>query len=131
MHFVASIVLYYGCMAVYKLGPFYCQFQMVSLLPLMTAIYYLFAVCSEKKLMKVFDKPFVGNIIYVISSLTLEIYLVQYAVFTDALNGLFPLNLGIAYLMIFAVAYVLKCLSNLFSLVFAGEDINFKSICKL
>lgn len=97
----------------------------------MTAIYYLFVVCSNKKLLKVFDKPLAGNVIYVISSLTLEIYLVQYAVFTDALNGLFPLNIAIVYLMIFAVAYVLKCLSNLFSIVFAAEDISIKSICKL
>lgn len=126
-----SIALYYGCMAMYKLGPFYCRFQIFSLLPLMTAIYYLFVVCSNKKLLKVFDKPLAGNVIYVISSLTLEIYLVQYAVFTDALNGLFPLNIAIVYLMIFAVAYVLKCLSNLFSIVFAAEDISIKSICKL
>lgn len=129
--FAVSLVLYYACMAVYKLGPFYCQFQMVSLLPLMLSIYYLFAVCSNEKLLKVFEKPVAGNIIYMVSSLTLEIYLVQYAVFTDAMNGIFPLNIPIVYLMIFAVAYVLKCLSNLFSLVFAGEDINIKSVCRI
>ena len=118
-------------MAVYKLGPIYCQFQMVSLLPLMVSIYYLFIVCSDKKLLKVFDNPVSGNIIYVISSLTLEIYLVQYALFTDAFNDFFPLNIVLVYLMIFAVAYILKCLSNLFSLVFTGEDINIKSICRI
>ena len=54
----------------------------------MLSIYYLFAVCSNEKLLKVFEKPVAGNIIYMVSSLTLEIYLVQYAVFTDALNGI-------------------------------------------
>lgn len=28
--FLISIILYYACMAAYKLGPLYCHFQMVS-----------------------------------------------------------------------------------------------------
>ncbi|MDY4173771.1 MAG: acyltransferase family protein [Bacteroidales bacterium] len=126
--FVMSIVLYYACMAAYKLGPFYCHFQMVSLLPLMAAIYYLFVICSDKKLLKVFDMPIVGNVVYVISSLTLEIYLVQYAIFTDRLNSIFPLNIFVVYLAIFAVAYILKCFSNLFTLVFSNSHICLKQI---
>lgn len=40
--------------------------------------------------------------LYAVSALTLEIYLVQYALFTDKLNFMFPLYLSVMYLMIFA-----------------------------
>lgn len=78
-----------------------------------------------------FEKPLVGNVVYAVSALTLEIYLVQYALFTDALNFMFPLNIPVMYLMIFAVAYVLKCLSQVFSQVFGGGDFEVKKVFKL
>lgn len=85
-------------MAIYKLGPFFCKFQIVSLIPLLLAIYFFFMFCSCEKMIKVFDKTVLGNVVYAISALTLEIYLVQYALFTDSMNGLFPLNIIITYL---------------------------------
>lgn len=84
-------------MAVYKLGPIFCHFQMVSLIPLLLAIYLFFMFCSCEKITKVFDKALCGNVVYFISALTLEIYLVQYALFTDRMNFMFPLNIPIMY----------------------------------
>lgn len=118
-------------MAIYKLGPVYCHFQMVSLIPLLVGIYYFFMFCSCTQVTSLFDKPIVGNVVYVVSSLTLEIYLVQYALFTDKLNGLFPLNILMMYLMIFVLAYCLKCLSQLFSQLFNESDMKFGKIFKL
>lgn len=129
--FFGSIVLYYACMAAYKLGPVYCHFQMASLIPLLTGIYFFFMFCSCKQVTRVFEKPLVGNVVYAVSALTLEIYLVQYALFTDALNFMFPLNIPVMYLIIFAVAYVLKCLSQVFSQVFGGGDFEVKKVFKL
>ena len=118
-------------MAIYKLGPIFCHFQMVSLIPLLMAIYFFFMLCSCEKMIKVFDHALYGTVVYIISALTLEIYLVQYALFTDKMNFLFPLNLPVMYLMIFAVAYVLKCLSQVFSQVFSKEDVEVKKMFKL
>lgn len=129
--FFGSLVLYYACMAIYKLGAFWCHFQIVSLIPLLLAIYYFFMFCSCKNMVKVFEKPWMGNVVYFISALTLEIYLVQYALFTDKMNFMFPLNLPIMYLMIFGVAYVLKCLSQVFSQVFGGGEFEVKKIFKI
>lgn len=129
--FFGSLVLYYACMAIYKLGAFWCHFQMVSLIPLLLAIYYFFMLCSCKKMVMVFDKPWMGNVVYFISALTLEIYLVQYALFTDKMNFVFPLNLPVMYLMIFGVAYALKCLSQVFSQVFGGGEFEVKGIFKI
>ena len=129
--FFGNIILYYVCMAVYKLGPIFCHFQMVSLIPLLLAIYFFFMFCSCEKITKVFDKALWGNVVYFISALTLEIYLVQYALFTDRMNFMFPLNIPIMYLMIFAVAYVLKVLSQMFSQVFRTEDVEVKGMFKV
>ena len=129
--FFGNIILYYVCMAVYKLGPIFCHFQMVSLIPLLLAIYFFFIFCSCEKITKVFDKALWGNAVYFISGLTLEIYLVQYALFTDRMNFMFPLNIPIMYLMIFGVAYVLKVLSQSFSQIFDKEDITVKKLFKV
>lgn len=129
--FLISIILYYACMAAYKLGPLYCHFQMVSLIPLLFAIYFFFIFCSCKKMTKVFDNVLYGNVVYFISSLTLEIYLVQYALFTDRMNFMFPLNLPVMYLMIFGVAYVLKVLSQVFSQIFSKENVEVKKLFSL
>ena len=126
--FFFSLVMYYACMAIYKLGPIFCHFQMVSLVPLLFAIYFFFMFCSCTKVTRVFEHVLLGNVVYFISSLTLEIYLVQYALFTDKMNFMFPLNIPVMYLMIFALAYVQKCLSKLFSQIFSGEDIAVKRL---
>lgn len=118
-------------MAAYKLGSVFCHFQMVSLIPLLLAIYFFFMFCSCEKITKVFDKALWGNAVYFISGLTLEIYLVQYALFTDRMNFMFPLNIPIMYLMIFGVAYVLKVLSQSFSQIFGKEDITVKKLFKV
>lgn len=129
--FFGSIVLYYACMAVYKLGPVYCHFQMVSLIPLLLSIYFFFMFCSCEKMTRVFDKALCGNVVYFISSLTLEIYLVQYALFTDRMNFMFPLNIPVMYLMIFGVAYVLKVFAQGFSQIFGKEDVVVKKLFKV
>ena len=129
--FFISIILYYLCMALYKVDSFYCHFQIVSLFPLLLGIYYLFMFCSSDKLVKVFDHPLIGNVVYIISALTLEIYLVQYALFTDKLNFLFPLNILAIYLLIFIFAYILKILSQLFSHVFKESEMKISDIFKL
>lgn len=80
---------------------------------------------------KVFDNVLCGNMVYFISSLTLEIYLVQYALFIDRMNFMFPLNLPVMYLMIFGVAYVLKVLSQVFSQIFSKENVEVKKLFSL
>lgn len=129
--FLGNIVAYYVCMGVYKIDAFYCNFQIVSLIPLLLAIYYFFMFCSCVKVQKVFERPLLGNIVYVISAMTLEVYLVQYALFTDRWNGVFPLNIPLMYLLIFIVAYGLKCLAQLFSQFFSKADFEWKRVFKL
>lgn len=124
---MSGLILYYICMGVYKIDSFYCNFQIVSLLPLLFAIYWIYRFCNTHFICRLIDGKY-GALIYFISSLTLEIYMVQYAIFTDKMNELFPLNIIIIYILIFIAAYVLKCLSHIFSQIFSNEKFCFKSV---
>ena len=56
--------------------------------------------------------------IILISQLSLEIYIVQFAVLTGDYNSLFPLSFLINGLLVLIFAYVLKVLTNAFLHVF-------------
>ena len=59
------------------------------------------------------------------------IYLVQYALFTDKMNHLFPLNLLIMLVIIIAAAYVLlRCMARIFAQTFKAEDYNWREVFK-
>lgn len=128
VYVLISVLFYYICMGSYKLNPTLCKYQLISLIPLLSTIYWLFVFCDTVKITSVFNKLQVGKSIYFISTLTLEVYMVQYALFTDKFNGVFPLNIVLTYFAIFLVAYFLKCSSNLFSLIFKEERITWKKI---
>lgn len=125
-----SLICYYTCMGIYKISPFYCKFQIISLIPLLFSIYWMYQFCNSPKVNSIL-KSKKGEIIYFISCLTLEVYMVQAAIFTDKLNFLFPLNIIIIYLIIFITAYILKCMSNIFSQIFNDKAFNIKAIYKL
>lgn len=84
-----SVLFYYACMGSYKLNPMLCRYQLISLISLLSTIYWLFVFCDTVKIASVFDKPQVSKPIYFISTLTLEVYMVQYALFTDKFNVFF------------------------------------------
>lgn len=130
-YFLICIIFYYICMAIYKIGPLYCRFQIVSLVPLLFAIYWLYKFCCTEWSLSIFQKKYVGKIIYWISALTLQIYLVQYVLFTEKYNNVFPLNLLLTYLVIFIMSYILKCASQFFVQLFAIEKINWEKVIKL
>lgn len=115
-------------MGIYKIDPFFCKFQLISLIPLLSSIYWIYRFCDTPQIYKILEYKSGGKFIYFISTLTLEIYMVQYAIFTDKLNNIFPLNIIIIYIIIFIAAYLLKCTAHLFSQVFSNEPFNNKNI---
>lgn len=125
---VLSLIVYYILMGIYKIEPYFCRFQVVSLLPLLTAIYWMYRFCGTPAVNRILEYRVGGKFIYFISALTLEIYMVQYAVFTDKLNGIFPFNILIIYIIIFIAAYLLKCASHLFSQIFGNEPFDRQGI---
>ena len=125
------LLLYYLCMAVYKIDAWWCQFQIISLLPLLGAIYFTFQWCNSVEISKIVEKKYIGKVIYFISGITLEVYMVQYALFTDKYNSFWPLNIVCVFFFIFIMAYLLKCSSRVFSLVFSDTPWKWKEIFKI
>ena len=125
---LVSLITYYVLMGIYKIDPFFCKFQLISLIPLLSSIYWIYRLCDTPQIYKILEYKSGGKFIYFISTLTLEIYMVQYAIFTDKLNNIFPLNIIIIYIIIFIAAYLLKCTAHLFSQVFSNEPFNNKNI---
>lgn len=130
LYAVSGLVVYYACMGIYKVDPFYCNFQVISLMPLLFAIYWMYRFCNTNYVCRILDGR-TGLAIYFISSLTLEIYMVQYAIFTNSMNGLFPLNIIITYILIFVAAYVLKCSSKVFSQIFSNETFSVHKVLQV
>ena len=125
-----GLVTYYMCMGIYKVDPFFCRFQIVSLVPLLFTVYWMYRACEATVLHRLLEKK-IGTVIYIISTLTLEIYMVQYAIFTDKMNFIFPTNIIVIYLLIFIAAYLLKCMSKLFSQIFSENTFDWEKIYQL
>lgn len=104
------------------------QWQIVSLLPLLGTTYYFYKVCNCSQLKRCYDNRYVGWCIKFIGGLCLEIYIVQHILFTDAMNYIFPLNILIMLLIIFVVAYLLRCVSRIFAQTFKDEEYDWHEV---
>ena len=131
LYVLLGLVSYYACMGVYKIDPFFCRFQLLSLFPLLFAVYWMYRACETSAVQRILNSEKTGPGIYFVSCLTLEIYMVQYALFTDKMNGIFPANIAVTYLAIFAAAYALKCASRLFLQIFRDGEFDWHKIYQL
>ena len=92
--------------------------QYISFIPLMGIMYYLYKVGASKWVEKLYRNKKGYFIIRFIGGLCLEIYLVQFFLFTDKMHNIFPLNILIMFLVIFLVAYLTRCLARFISQTF-------------
>lgn len=130
VYVLISLLAYYACMAIYKIDPFYCRFQIISLIPLLSVIYWIYRMCEASVFNRLLEKK-IGTVIYFVSCLTLEIYMVQYAIFTDKLNSIFPANILLTYIVIIMASYLLKCMSKVFSQIFSENAFDWRKIYQI
>lgn len=105
--------------------------QYFSFLPLLATMFFFYKVGASTFAEKIYNSK-VGNFtIRFIGGLCLEIYLVQHFLFTDKMNGIFPLNILIMFLIIFVVAYLTRCLARLVSQIFNEAPFNWRKIIGL
>lgn len=105
--------------------------QYFSFIPLLSGMYYFYKVGNNNFCKKMYNNK-VGNIlIRFIGSLCFEIYLVQFYLFTDKMNHIFPINIFIMFLIIFVVAYLTRCLARFISQTFKDTPYNFREIVNL
>ena len=70
-------------------------------------------------------------IIMFVGGLCLESYLIQYSLFTDKMNSIWPLNLFLIVLLILVCSYLVRCLARLFAQTFRTEDYEWQKVFEL
>ena len=128
---VLGIVLFYAVyvagMKVEPLG----WIQVFNFIPLLFAIYHLFLWGNGRMARKIYENRTCHFLIRFVSGLCLEIYLIQGPLFTDKLNGIFPLNLVIVFVVIVVAAYLVRCLARWISQTFKDAPYDWRKIVSL
>lgn len=125
-------LVFYGAFNVSKIyikgHPDLYPLQILSPLCLMPSIYFLFKTFDAGLSSQIIHNKILAPFIFSISSLTLEIYLVQYSIITTEFNSWYPRNLPLILALILLSAYLLKVGTGLFKTIFFDGFNNFKSI---
>ena len=110
---VLVIGLYYGILILMNRGCCW-QFQAVTHL-LMFPILFLFLKVSESDVItSLMSTKYIGAAISLLAGLTLEIYLLQYAVYSHSIiqSVLFPLNIFIFWIVVIILSFLLNRISR-------------------
>lgn len=129
---LASFIAYFIILRIGKGASgvrYYCQIS--ALVPLHVFVYYLYKVASYSWCEKAFHSRNCGKVMSWIAALTLEIYIVQFAIITNQFNSIFPFNTLLVFAFIVLAAYSLKVLTSLFLAVLSKEDLEWRSIVRL
>lgn len=94
-------------------------------------IYYLYVWLSSLNINKFVETNKLWKPIYWISSMSLEIYVVQFSVITNKFNDLFPLSIVIVFMLILFTAYCLRIFTNIFNQTFTSDSYSIKSMLKI
>lgn len=123
-----SSIIFYTLFICRGRGEFGDEIQVLTVVPLLGICYYFYVLCNVEFIKSLYNLRVMGSIIRFIGGLCLEIYLVQFALFTDTMNHYFPLNLLIMFIIILIGAYLLRCISRIWAQTFKDSDYNWKSI---
>lgn len=102
--------------------------QILSPLCLLPSIYYLFKIFDTGLATKIIHNRILSPAVFIISGLTLEIYLVQFSIITKDYNSWFPGNIPLILAVILLSSYLLKVGTGLFKFIFFDGFTNIKSI---
>lgn len=128
---VLCITLFYALFILGIRNPILIELQYFSFLPLLGAMYYLYKVGSCTIAEMIYNNKVGYVVIRFIGGLCLEIYLVQFFLFTDKMNSLFPLNILIMFIIIFIVAFLTRCFARFLSQTFKNNPYKWEEIISL
>lgn len=126
---IMLLFIYYGFLALCD-SISTINLRLLSVIPLAGFIIFLYSLGETKPLRNIMRCK-VGKVIQAIASLCLEAYIVQFALFTDKMNNIFPANILIMMILILIIAYITRCLGRIFSQIFNKDDFDWKVIIKL
>lgn len=89
---------------------------------------YTYLIFTAPFFNKLYNNSIGGNVIYIISQLCLEVYLIQKFIFTDKLNFMFPLNIPIIMIAVLLVSYFIKMISEIILQTFRTEPYDWSKV---
>jgi len=125
------VALFYSIQFAAKIYRPIAPWQIMTLLPLMGTIVYFYKWCNCDWMKRIYQTKWGNAVIMVVGGLCLESYLIQLSLFTDKINGIWPLNLLIIVVVILACSYLVRCMARLFAQTFRTEDYEWKKIFSL
>lgn len=128
---VVCVALFYGIQLISKKYPVIAPMQIITVIPLIGIVFYFYKICNDHFLKKIYYSKYFHGVLMLVSGLCLESYLIQGYLFTDKMNGIFPLNLIIMTVFILTMSYITRCLARIFSQTFEQKDYCWKDVFKL
>ena len=125
------VAMFYSIQFAAKMYRPVAPWQVVTLLPLMGITVYFYKWCNAGWMKRIYQSKWGNAVIMFVGGLCLESYLIQYSLFTDKMNGIWPLNLVIIVLVILLCSYIVRCFARLFSQTFRTEDFEWKKVFSL
>jgi len=125
---VLCLLVFYGIQMGAKLYRPVAPLQVVTLLPLMGILYYIYKTFNSPVFAKIYSRRYAHWIVMFIGGLCLESYLVQNRFFTDKMNDIWPLNLVLVVVAILAYAYVVRCIARIFQQTFRTENYEWRKV---
>lgn len=122
------IAIWYGILFLANKYVIAERFQYISIFPLLGVTYYTFCICNSNICERIYNRKYLGQLIFIIGGLSLECYLIQFFLISDKLNYIFPLNIPILVLTILLVAYGVNFCSNVFSQTFCKGEYEWDKI---
>lgn len=124
---------FYGIQAVCGKFPMFLPFKVVCLLPLCLFTLFLYRALCAKAVREWFASTAWRRPIYWAGTISLEVYLCQGALIRLSLpwRDLFPLNILVLFVAIFATAYAVHILSQLFRQIFLPSELDWRSMFRL
>ena len=101
---------------------------LLSFVALFGVTRYCYICCCAPLLQKLYKNKWLGQIVYIVSQLCLDVYLIQKFIFTEALNWLFPLNIPLIMLQVLFAAYFVKMLAEFISQTFKTEPYEWRKL---
>ena len=125
------VAVFYGIQFGAKIYRPMAPWQIVTLLPLMGIIVYFYKCSNSSWMKRIYQNKWGNAVIMVVGGLCLESYLIQYSLFTDKMNSIWPLNLIIIVFVILICSYIVRCMARWFAQTFRTEDYEWKKIFSL
>lgn len=126
--FSLCLIVFYAIQFAAKKWTLISPCQIITIPFLAGIVFYFYKVCNAPVFHKIYSSKIGNWVVLAVSGLCLESYLTQNLLFTDKLNGIFPLNLVVIYVGILILAYIVRCVARIISQTFKTEDYDWRKV---